>query len=191
MTQRILVDANVIVSKTQFDWLFHLRQLNPGMFQTHSTYDIFAEALKALRRDIPTLPGHVIARRVEMIQDCVDEVLQDFSGELPFSGKDPDDYHVHAAAISARSDVILTGNDESDFTADPDSEPYEVITPDDFFMLVARSHPACVLPATASQFDYWRTKLNSKPLDVAIVDADCPKFAEEVRTALRHIARTM
>ncbi|MGO1274492.1 hypothetical protein [Corynebacterium variabile] len=80
MTQRILVDANVIVSKTQFDWLFHLRQLNPGMFQIHSTYDIFAEALKALRRDIPSLPGRVIAQRVEMIQDCVDEVLQDFSG---------------------------------------------------------------------------------------------------------------
>lgn len=191
MTQRILVDANVIVSKTQFDWLFHLRQLNPGMFQIHSTYDIFAEALKALRRDIPTLPGHVIARRVEMIQDCVDEVLQDFSGELSFTGEDPNDYHVHAAAISARSDMILTGNAESDFTTTPDAEPYEVITPDDFFMLVAKSRPACVLPATTSQFNYWRTKPNSKQLHVALVDAGCPTFADEVRTALRHIARTM
>ncbi|HIW90599.1 MAG TPA: PIN domain-containing protein [Candidatus Corynebacterium avicola] len=188
MGTRVLVDANVIVSKTQFDWLFHLRQNSDGVFQVHSTEDIFAEALKAVRRNRPTASGNLITRRLTMIRACVDEVLDDFPGDLPFSGEDVDDYHVHAAAIGAGADMILTSNDPSDFTSTPDSEPYEIIAPDDFFMFVVDMHPSSLLPATLSQWKFWRKKPDSKPLYTALEDANCPRFAGKVRTALREIA---
>ena len=69
----------------------------------------------------------------------MDSVVSDFPGGLDFSGTDKNDYHAHAAATSQNADFILTQDRPSDFTSSPDNEVYEIITPDDFFTLVADS----------------------------------------------------
>lgn len=45
MPQRVFVDANIFYRRTLLDWMYHLRQANEGMFQLHSTEDVFAEVL--------------------------------------------------------------------------------------------------------------------------------------------------
>lgn len=187
MTQRVFVDANIFVSRTIMDWLLHLRELNQGMFQLHATEDIFVEALHATRKRNPRAPGNLLEDRMKKIRDCVDEVLPNFSGNLPFTGSDEGDYHVHAAAIAARADVILTQNRPADITANPDDEPYEIYTADDFFLLIVQSNPNCLLPSTQAQLSYWSRRGDAQ-LDDRLHKAGCPQFADRVREALRALA---
>ena len=187
MTQRVFVDANIFVSQTIMDWLYHLRQHNEGMFQLHATEDVFAEALHALRKRHPRAQGSLLPDRIDKFKKVVDEVLPDFSGNLSFTGSDEHDYHVHAAAMSSRADIILTQNDPADITSDPDGEPYEIYTADDFFQLVARSNPSCLLACTRAQLDYWGPRGGGQ-LDDRLVRADCPEFANVIKSTLRTLA---
>ncbi|OAV61807.1 PIN domain-containing protein [Enteractinococcus helveticum] len=188
MTQRVFVDANVLFSKTQMDWFFLLRLENKGMFQLHSTDDVFAEVLANMRKRNPRAPGYMIRRRHELMRRNIDEVLDTFPGNLPFTGKDEHDYHIHAAAIHCASDLVLTNNAPSDSTTG--EEPYEIIRPDDFFILVANSASQDMLFAPIKdQIDYWSKKTNQQQLDESLRKAQCPQFAELVREQLRKMAR--
>ncbi|WP_169253135.1 PIN domain-containing protein [Brevibacterium sp. 'Marine'] len=159
MPQRVFVDANIFSSRTLLDWMFHLRQANEGMFQLHSTEDVF------------------------------DEVIQDFPGSGEFSGQDPKDYHVHAAALAAGSDFIVSADDPSDITTTPDAQPYDVVSPDDFFLLVVDSSPDRILPITRSQYEYWKSRPRYRQLDEALLRAGCQQFATRVRSALSELAQ--
>lgn len=187
MTQRVFVDANIFVSRTIMDWLFHLRCVNEGMFQLHSTDDVFVEALAATRDRNPRASGTLLAERMSKIRDCVDEVVPTFPGNLSFTGADEGNYHVHAAAITSRADIILTQNKPEDITQNPDDEPYEIYSADDFFMLVVQSNPGCLLPCTRKQLAFWGSRGKGQ-LDDRLKKADCPTFAEEIRRALQRLA---
>lgn len=189
MPQRVFVDANIFFSRTLLDWIFHLRQVNEGMFQLHSTEDVFAEVLANMREKSPTAPGHVTRHRLELMRACVDEVIQDFPGGVDFTGTDPDDYHVHAAALAARSDFIVTADEPSGITTTPTSQPYKLISPDDFFLLVVDSSPECLLPAVRSQYEFWMPKPRFRQLDDALTKAGCPQFATRVRSALSELGQ--
>ncbi|MDN3225961.1 PIN domain-containing protein [Kocuria rhizophila] len=189
MTQRVFVDANVLFSKTLMDWLFLLHLDNPTMFQLHSTEDVFAEVIANMRKKYPTAPGRKTARRAQLMRDNMDEVLVDFPSDLHFTGADPQDYHVHAGAVHGRADVVLTCNTPQDITMAPDTEPYDIVHPDDFFVLVADSHPACLIPIVRKQLSYWGARANHVQLDEALSRAGCPQFARRVRRTLSQIAR--
>ena len=189
MSQRVFVDANIFVSRTIMDWLFHLRQRNEGMFQIHSTEDVFVEALHATRERHPRADGCLARERLAKIRACVDEVLPTFSGEEVFTGADKNDYHVHAGALASRADIILTDDDPAGITSTPDSEPYEIYSADDFFMLVTQSNPQALIDCTRSQYAYWSTRGDGQ-LDERLIAAGCTLFAVQVREALRTIART-
>lgn len=189
MPQRVFVDANVFFSKTELDWLLLLRMANEGMFQIHATEDVFAEVLANMRKKAPRAPGHVTRRRLELLRCNVDEILNSFPGDSPFSGQDEHDYHIHAAALASRADLILTSNSPKDITSDPDSEPYEIITPDSFFKLVADSNPKCIRPIIQKQIAYWTNKSSELQLDEALIRAGCPVFAEHVRSVLATMAQ--
>ncbi len=188
MTRRVLVDANVLVSRTTLDWLHFLRESNEGMFQLYLTPDIQAEAVHALRRRHPRRDGGAIWDRVEKITGVMDEVLSDFPGTLAFTGEDKHDYHVHAAAVTGRADLVLTDNSPADITTTPDDEHYDVISPDDFFILTTDSNPHCLLPIVKTQFRYWSQKPGHAQLDDALRRAGCPEFAQRVRWALVQLA---
>ncbi|MCF2570752.1 PIN domain-containing protein [Brevibacterium sp. UCMA 11754] len=104
MTQRVFVDANVLFSKTQMDWLFLMRMANDGMFQLHTTEDVFAEVLANMRKGTPRAPGHITRRRLELMRGNIDEVMDSFPSDSLFSGIDENDYHVHAAALASKAD---------------------------------------------------------------------------------------
>ena len=188
MVQRVFVDSNVLASRTCLDWLFFLRLENDGMFQLHATEDVFSETIRVLRRRHPRLSGGVITDYNNKIRKCMDEVLTEFSEFESFSGADEDDYHVHSAAVSSKADLILTNNAPSDITQSPDNEPYEIISADEFFMLVTASNPRCLVPITRQQFEFWGSKRKSLPIDVALMNAGCSEFAKRVRKALQEIA---
>ena len=188
MTQRVLVDANVLFSKTAMDWLFLFRLHNPGMFTLYATEDILAEVIANMRQRHPQAPGSFTRRRAELIRENLDEVVPEFSGDIVFTGADPKDYHVHAAAVSAQVDILLTLNKASDFTEDPDSEPYGIYTPDEFFLLVASSSPHCLGPIIEEQLHYWSNRPEYIGLDDALKRAGCERFSHRVRDELSRLA---
>ena len=150
------------------------------MFQTHSTVDVLAETLKAMRTRHSDKDGKWTKNRLDRITASLDEVLDDFDASVGFSGLDINDKHVHFAATSCRADWILTKNKESDFTTAPDDESYEVTDPDDFFMLVAQSCPGGVVEVTIDQYDYWKRRGGNRTLGDSLRNAGCPKFGEHI-----------
>lgn len=176
----MFVDANVFRSRTQMDWLFMLRMEFESAFQVHSTEDVLAEVAYSMRRQRTDLDGLVISRRLDLIRRNLDEVIEDFSGKIPFSGTDKDDLHVHAAATACRADLLLTNNRPDDITTTPESECYEIIPPDDFFILMADSFPAKVRQVARKQEEYWTGKGSTRTLAEALKRASCPNFARRV-----------
>ncbi len=185
MKQRIFVDANILVSKTLRDWLFLLRDACPGMFQTHTSEDVLIEVAKAWRERRPTLSGQKLQDFLGRLRDVLDEVITDFDEDVSFTGRDPKDYHVYAAAVKTRADMLLTNNRPSDFA--DDSAPLEIITADELFLLIASSSPEALHQVIVEQARYWADR-NGKPLDQALRDAHCPRFAVKVHEALRRAA---
>ena len=189
MTQRVLVDANVLASRILTDWLFHLRKCNRGMFSILWTRDIQAEAIRAMRKKHPEWSGSAIERRFKMMEALIDDTVVAPDGDYGFSGADSGDFHVHAAAVAGNVHYILTDNRPDDFTSHPDKEQYEIVNSDDFFNLVADSNQPGFIDAVAGQFEYYsRPGVVKDPLHVALQRAGCPSFADRVKLALGQIA---
>ncbi|WP_439694428.1 PIN domain-containing protein [Curtobacterium sp. SP.BCo] len=184
MLQRVFVDANVLCSRTLRDWICLLRLRTDGMFQLHTTEDVLAETVRTLRRRHPELPGGAVTRLRAAVLGAIDELVEDFDATVPYRGSDPDDRHVHAAAVACRAHVLLT--QDHGLTSD-DAAHYEVHRCDDFFVLVDDSAPAAVRDVVRQQARYWadRPAGSRRSLVTALLDADCPQFARRVELHLR------
>lgn len=184
MALGVLVDANVLYSRTLRDWLFLLKlRSEAGMFTVYATEDIIAEVLYRLRRDNPSKPGAFISGIHDRVVANIDDRITDFQIDGSFPGNDPDDAHVHAAAVASGARILLT--DDSGFTDLPDDAieqlPYEVHTCDSFFVLVDDVAPAIVSDVAAEQHAYWTSKPDSTDIASALERAGCPIFADRVR----------
>lgn len=179
LIQRVFVDANVLYSRSLRDWLFLLRSETEGMFQIHTTEDVLAETEYRLRRNNPTMAGGVITDLRKKITESIDELVGDYDATIPYTGRDPHDRHVHAAAIASQANILLTNDDGF---VGSDEDPYEVFNCDDFFILVDDSASWHVERVTANQVNYWSKKTGPrKTLAAALADADCPEFAKRVQ----------
>ena len=187
MFQRVFVDSNVLFSRTTRDWLFLLRRETRNMFQVHSTIDVIAEVVRAVRREKPQAAGAVTRRLHDLLVDSLDEIVPDYDPAVPFGGHDRDDLHVHAAAMASGADILLTSN-ERDF-GDTDELPYEIYAPDDFFVLVDDGAPDAVRRVVMEQIRYWaaqrRRGRSIRGLEEALIRAGCPEFAARVTTHRR------
>ncbi|MFB8387489.1 PIN domain-containing protein [Microbacterium sp. NPDC055910] len=187
MLQRVFVDSNVLASRTQYDWLFMLRNETDSMFQLHSSFDVLVEAVRVWRRRNPTARGASSKRRFDHLLANLDEVVDDFDADIDFDGEDPGDIHVNAAAVASGAHKLLTMNGR-DF-GDPDLLQYEIYRPDQFFCLVDDGADACVRRVTMEQVNYWKRQRergrSTKPLADALRDAGCPTFATRVSRHLR------
>lgn len=185
MIQRIFVDANILVSRTLMDWLFMLRQeTGGGMFSIITSEDVLAEVEYRLRRINPEAPGRMIVQRRARIVQFVDEVLEDFDATATYSGADPNDRHVHAAALASNAHILLT--DDNGFSTD-DSVSYELYSADNFFVLIDDSAPTCVQHVTAEQRAYWSSRGGRSVVD-ALRAAGCEQFANRVNQHFRTLA---
>lgn len=186
--QVAFVDANVLVSKTLRDWICLLRiETGGGLFVLHSSEDALTETAYKLRKKLPDAPGDTIAGIRASIRSALDDVLDSFPGGESFPGKDRYDRHIHAAAKASGADYLLT-QDAGFAGIDPDLLPYEVITPDLFFALVAANNPAAADRVIRRQLKYFDSKPDVKRLSEALMDAKCEIFAECVKRHLERMA---
>lgn len=184
---RVLVDANVFYSRTVRDWLglmYTTPEAEP--FLVCWTEDIVAELLYHLRKNHPGWDGgRIVAVRDQICGTFEAGRVSDYAG-TDESVRDQGDAHVAAAAIACDADMLLTFN-VADFS-DSDELPYEVWTPDDFFVLVNESSPTLVALCVDKQIQYWGRKREDVDLVAMLQRADCPEFADVVLGHLRRIA---
>jgi hypothetical protein len=186
---RVFVDSNVLGSRTLYDWLFLLHQATT-MFSLQVTPDVLDEAHRVWRRKHPSAGGQMRAKREKLFQANFDEVLDDWQGGNVPGIKDADDQHVHNAATHCRADILLTSN-VKDF-GDPDLLSYDLMTPDEFFILINKSASFPVREVTQFQNDYWQGRRDRgdtvQSLAEALKAAGCNKFSRVVEQHLRVLA---
>ncbi len=188
MATGVLVDANILFPRTTRDWLFLLRnETKAGMFTVYASEDIIAETLYRLRRKSPEAPGSLIRCVHDRIVEQLDMRVDDFEVDGSFPGTDPDDAHVHAAAISSGAGILLTA--DTGFTRmnedTLDELPYAVYTPDEFFVLIDDSMPNAVSQVTHQQLTYWYGREGDADLAKHLRDAGCSDFADRVARHIR------
>lgn len=190
MGVRVLVDANVLFSRTLRDWLLLLKlRSGGGMFTLAGTHDILAETIAKLRDHYPRASGGEIARLHDLITQSLDERIDEFVVDGSFPGGDQGDAHVHAAAVAGGVHVLLTCDrgwldmDEGVLAA----LPYEPQHPDSFFCLVDDSSSAIVRAVAAEQRDYFLDKRGQVDLPGQLRAAGCPGFARRIGDHLQSI----
>lgn len=221
----LFIDANILASKTELDWLHYLTEANPGMFKLHTSRQVLEEVTRKFIRKVDHVSNPTAEQR-DFLSTKIDEVLagrgtslkredgrtkgeqaaiarlkllsysfepENIFGEdlnqgdrSGFTGKDPDDFHVHNGAVKASADYLVTDNKKTDFTTNPKGESYDVITSDDLFLDIVEDNPDCLLPVMESQQHYWANvrKDMNKTMDQALRDAGCRKFAAKIKEKL-------
>ncbi|GMA33183.1 PIN domain-containing protein [Litorihabitans aurantiacus] len=195
MVTKVLVDANVLFSRTLRDWVILLElETSARMFKVHWTEDILAEVVYRTRRKHPTIPGGVVRSMRDSIAGSLEGGrVEDFDVDNSFAGVDRDDAHVHGAAVACGAKILLTHDKGfSERHPDPDSLPYDVYDADAYLRLVHDSDPAAVRAVTVRQAAHWMSRSRGKECDGVdlpqrLRDAGCPDFAEIVRRLLQGI----
>lgn len=193
LTTTVLVDANVFYSRTLRDWLSlcHLRGPD-GWFEVKWTEDIMAEVVYRLRRDHATWSD-------QQVGGVRDRLVETFgAGRVAGYAIDPDvpypdifDAHVHAAAIHAGVDFLLTADSGFEELGERlDDLPYEVHSADSFFCLLDDSSPRSIRAVTDEQLNYWLQRGRPFNLCTHLERAGAPEFAERVRGHLQHCRTT-
>lgn len=187
----VLIDANVLFSRTLRDWVALLHSSPAGdVFEGRWTEDIMAETIRSLRRKYPILSGGQLAQVRDGIEAAFEggRVTQ-YEIDPDFPGSDEFDAHLHSAAIACRATIVLTRNgcDLLPPSLDPDELPYEIYAPDEFFMLVDQSAPEVVREVTARQLMYFMRKHEEVDLPDRLRKAQAPRFAARVAEHLQTI----
>ncbi len=186
----VFVDANVRFSRTLRDWLFLLRNQGAGsMFTVYSSEDVIAETIYRIRRDRPTASGELITAIHDRISAQLDCRVTEYAIPAHSPLADEHDFHVHAAAVSCEAGILLTA-DRGFLDLDQgliDVLPYEVHSPDSFFVLVDESSPATVRAVTLVQLDYWFSRDGHGDLPARLRAAGCLEFAARVAVHIRDL----
>lgn len=78
-----------------------------------------------------------------------------------------------------------TGWTDSGFHWDERNTCYEVVSPDEFFLVVDASAPWLVQQVACDQLAYWYPRTQEVDLPGRLRAAGCPDFAEKVRIHLQ------
>lgn len=186
----VFVDATVLVSRSTRDWLLHIRSASGrGMYVVATSRDVIIEALNTLRNQHPTWPGRQTTDLMNGFMETLD-IVDDFDADIPYDGEDPDDRHAHAAAVACGAGFLVTDDGGFERMAS-DARPYEVISADDFFVLIDDSHPHLIAQATRNQLQWWSGRKQKADLVERLIAAGCPNFAERVAGHIKVQAAAM
>lgn len=195
--QRVFIDANILFSKTLRDWFFLLRVETAGnMFTLITSEDALVEAQYSFRKRNPYVSGRLVTNIRKKTAEFCDDVIEDYPGKASGPFLDRYDLHIHSAAVAAGCHMLVT--QDRGFLNLPeehkDELAYEILSPDEFLLLVDDSASQFVSSVTSQQSSYWvKRRLDGEAicdisLDAALGKSGCPKFAARVRRHLKNLA---
>lgn len=189
----VLLDANILYSRTIRDWIGLLQNEAPGLFTVVWTEDIIVETLYHLRKKHPLWSEEQIGglrRRFE--KAFTGGQITGYQIDAALEYPDIGDAHLHAAAVHGGVDIIVTRNGKD--LPYSDDLPYEIYEPDDFLVLVDDAAPQAVQAVTESQLRYFHQKTSADEgvdLPLRLKKAEAPNFAARVRAHLQRVDMTI
>ena len=188
MPHIVFLDANVLTSTTVLRWLFDLRAALVGEgceLRLVTSLKTLSETGATMNWRVPQSTGAQRDQRMAELRREMNEVLPHYPEDLAFSGKDPGDYHVHAAATACGAATLLSFNRPSDFTKKPARESYRVTNPDDFLHELGTTHPGALAQVVAARVaaDGEATE-DIAALALQLKKARCPRLAKLLPGAL-------
>lgn len=184
--ETLFVDANVWFSRTLRDWIgmTYVAPIHQPLFEVYWSEDVLAELLFHLRKKHPDWSGERITGIRDRLADTFSMGRVIGFDTSSYTGPDPHDAHVHAAAVACGATILLTW-DTTGFGPDRDELPYEVLTPDEFLVLLDDAAPQLVASVTREMRDYWIARTGEADLPRALERERCPEFARRVRLHLQ------
>lgn len=197
--QRVFLDANILFSKTLQDWFFMLRMETGGdMFTLITSEDALVEAQYSFRKRNPEVSGRAVTNIRKKTAEFCDDVIEDYPGKASGPFLDRYDLHIHSAALASGCHMLIT--QDKGFLELPDEQKdelaYEILSPDEFLVLLDDSASQFVSSVTKKQSAYWvKIRSESKTqvgmnLETALRKSGCPKFAALVRSRINGLAGT-
>lgn len=195
--QRVFLDANILFSRTLRDWLFMLRIESGGnMFTLITSEDALVEAQYSFRKRHPETSGRAVTNIRKKTAEFCDDVVEDYPGKVSGPFVDRYDLHIHSAALASRCHILVTQDKGFLNLSDKkkDELAYEILSPDEFLILLDDSASQYVSSVTKQQSLHWvKSRADNKTLGVldlesALRKSGCPKFAARVRAHIKNLA---
>ena len=183
---RVLIDANVIYSRTLLDWVSML-SVYGNMYEVVWTEDVLAEARYHLRKNKPEISDGYLTARFDRIRELFPDGRIDGFEITNRDHPDRHDWHVVNAAASGCVGYLVTDDAKFERLAGNDDLEFETHTADTFLTLVDDSSPGLVRRVTAKQHAYWSAKPGHRPLPYALSLAGAPEFADRVQQRLQEL----
>lgn len=185
----VLLDANILYSRTLRDWIALLQIEAPSVFSVAWTEDIMVETLYHLRKKHPLWSEKQVGgMRRNLEKAFTGGQITDYQVDPATKYPDVGDAHVHAAAVHGAVDIVVTANGK-DFPATDDLN-YEIYPPDDFLILVDDAAPKAVRAVTEQQLRHYHQRSSGNEgvdLPLRLKNAKAPMFAARVREHLQHV----
>lgn len=185
----VLLDANILYSRTLRDWIALLQIEAPGVFSVAWTEDIMVETLYHLRKKHPLWSEKQVGgMRRNLEKAFTGGQITGYQVDPAIKYPDVGDAHVHAAAVHGAVDIVVTANGK-DFPATDDLN-YEIYPPDDFLVLVDDAAPKAVRAVTEQQLRHYHQRSSGNEgvdLPLRLKNAKAPMFAARVREHLQHV----
>lgn len=185
----VLLDANILYSRTLRDWIALLQVEAPSLFSVAWTEDIMVETLYHLRKKHPMWSEQQTGgMRRKLEKAFTGGQITGYQVDPAIKYPDIGDAHVHAAAVHGAVDTVVTANGKDLPTTDDLN--YEIYPPDDFLVLVDDAAPKAVRSVTEKQLRYYHQKSSGADgvdLPLRLKNAKVPMFAERVREHLQHV----
>lgn len=195
--KRVFLDANILFSKTLRDWFFMLRMETGGdMFTLITSEDALVEAQYSFRKRNPGVSGRAVTNIRKKTAEFCDDVIEDYPGKASGPVIDRYDLHIHSAALASGCHMLVT--QDKGFLDLPEEQKdelaYEILSPDEFLILLDDSASQFVSSVTKKQSAY-RVKSRSEnkatggmSLETALRKSGCPNFAVRVRRHIKDLA---
>lgn len=180
---RVLIDANVVYSRTLLDWV-SLLSLRSNMFEVFWTEDILAEARYHLRKNMPSVSDGYLTARFDRIRAVFPDGRISGFEITHCEHPDPHDWHVVNAAHHGNMGYPITDDQKFETLVDDTDLEFETHTADTFLTLVDDSAAALVRAVAAEQHAYWCARPGSLSLPDALRRAGAPEFADRVQHRL-------
>lgn len=185
----VLLDANILYSRTLRDWIALLQIEAPSVFSVAWTEDIMVETLYHLRKKHPLWSEKQVGgMRRNLEKAFTGGQITGYQVDPAIKYPDVGDAHVHAAAVHGAVDIVVTANGK-DFPATDDLN-YEIYPPDDFLILVDDAAPKAVRAVTEQQLRHYHQRSSGNEgvdLPLRLKNAKAPMFAARVREHLQHV----
>lgn len=187
----VLLDTNILMSKTLRDWVLLLAQeSNYKFFTPYVSTGIMDEFGYHARRRNPMINDAAIQTWKHQITDSCVSIIKDFPVSKPKGYPDTNDLHVHAAAQHGGMHALVTNDHELlDYASTEEAQDiqnYETLSADDFLMQLTKyAHPSLFAQVYLVQESYARSK-GFTEIDIprSLERAGAGQFARYLRTVV-------